>query len=71
MMFLYDKYESRQFSSKRVMELILFISCLSGGWIGGAISMLMFNHKLNKSSFLFSMLLTICVDLYLTFQFSM
>lgn len=67
--FTYDKFCSRQSSKfKRIPEMNLFSMSLGGGWIGGVIAMILFTHKLRKSSFVFIMLLTIIVDIVFSFS---
>ena len=67
--FTYDKFSSRQ-SNKymRISEMTLFSMSLGGGWVGGVIAMVLFTHKLRKSSFMFIMLLIVSLDLALSFS---
>lgn len=46
----------------------LFSMSLGGGWVGGVIAMILFTHKLRKSSFIFIMLLIIIIDVVFTFS---
>ena len=67
--FMYDKFGSRQSSKfKRISEMSLFSMSLGGGWVGGVIAMILFTHKLRKSSFIFIMLLIIIIDVVFTFS---
>ena len=66
--FTYDKFSSRQTKSTRISEINLFSMSLGGGWVGGVIAMILFTHKLRKSSFIFIMLLIISLDLALSFS---
>ena len=66
--FTYDKFISRQTKSTRISEINLFSMSLGGGWVGGVIAMILFTHKLRKSSFIFIMLLIISLDLAISFS---
>lgn len=66
--FTYDKFISRQTKSTRISEINLFSMSLGGGWVGGVIAMILFTHKLRKSSFIFIMLLIISLDLAVSFS---
>lgn len=67
--FTYDKFCSRQLSQfRRISEMNLFSMSLGGGWIGGVIAMILFSHKIRKSSFVFIMLLTIIIDVVFSFS---
>ena len=71
MFFMFDKFTCKNPNvATRISETFMFSLCISGGWLGGLIAMILFNHKIKKSSFLFTFILTVAVDLMLSYQMS-
>jgi len=59
-LFAVDKFKARN-NYYRINENYLFLLFLCGGWLGGYISMILFNHKLKKLSFVFkAIFMTFC-----------
>lgn len=50
-LYTFDKYKSRV-GSRRTSEKKLFLFSLLGGFVGSSLSMVLFRHKIKKSSFL-------------------
>lgn len=50
-LFAYDKFRART-SRSRISEFQLTLAGALGGWLGGAIAMVLFRHKTSKPSFL-------------------
>lgn len=48
--FGYDKMQSKV-KNRRIAEKILILLCFFGGWPGGILSMMSFNHKIRKIKF--------------------
>ena len=60
--FGYDKLMSRN-KFNRISEKLLLINFLLGGWIGGSIGMILFNHKISKISFLWKAIVVIIINI--------
>ena len=50
-LYAYDKYRARR-GARRVSEKTLHLVAIYGGFIGATLSMILFRHKVKKSSFL-------------------
>jgi uncharacterized membrane protein YsdA (DUF1294 family) len=68
-LYAYDKYKSRGATQQRVSERELHAFALLGGFLGATLSMILFSHKVSKSSFLLKHILIILIWISATFYY--
>jgi len=76
-LFTYDKVQAIRATKNisRVPEINLLLMSLFGGTIGAIVSMLLFRHKIKKSSFMIkfivvSIIQIVCIYLFNKYQFA-
>ncbi|REC50169.1 DUF1294 domain-containing protein [Chryseobacterium pennipullorum] len=62
-----DKYKAKR-HHRRIPEHVLLGLSLAGGFAGAACSMILFNHKVSKKSFLVKFILVVLIDLVVLYR---